>query len=329
MGNKLAAFRYWSGVFKYRLTHPEAYRKLWEILDEALDITKFHSMRLGTYRQYKPRPPQREMFPGRRPTSGECLSIAIVTPSYNQRQFVGQTIDSILGQNYPNLKYAVMDGGSQDGSQAAIGRRASELSVYVSEPDGGQSDAIAKGFARVSGEIMAYLNSDDLLMPGALAYADKYFREHPEVDVIYGHRLIVDEQGLQIGRWVLPPHYDRDVEFFDFIPQETMFWRRRIWKKAGGINPNFQFAMDWDLILRFIKAGAKFVRVPYYLAYFRAHESQKSQLVFGTRGQKEIDSLLAGVHEAGVDKKEFMRRHRKYRRKAVACAVLLSMGIRV
>ena len=175
---------------------------------------------------------------------------------------------------------------------------------------------------------MAYLNSDDLLMPGVLAYVNKYFQEHPEVDAIYGHRLIVDERGLQIGRWVLPPHSDRDVEFFDFIPQETMFWRKRIWDKVGGIDPKFQFAMDWDLILRFIKAGAKFVRVPYYLAYFRAHESQKSQRVFGTRGQKEIDSLLAGIHEAGVDKKEFIWRHRKFRRKAVACAVLLSMGIR-
>jgi glycosyltransferase involved in cell wall biosynthesis len=329
MGSRLDHLRYWRGVLKYRLTHPDAYRELWEKLNESLDVTRLHGMRLGAYRQHGPRPPCREAFPARDQKVEAGLSFAIVTPSFNQRAFVGQTIASVLGQDYPRLQYAVIDGGSQDGSQEEIEKHASRLSTYLSEPDAGQSDAIAKGFSRVTGEVMAYLNSDDLLMPGVLAYVSDYFEAHPEVDVIYGHRIIVDEVGQQIGRWVLPPHSDRDTEFFDFIPQETMFWRRRIWEKAGGIDPKFHFAMDWDLILRFIKAGAKFVRVPYYLAYFRAHDSQKSQVVFGTRGQAEIDSLLAGVHEGGVDRDEFRIRHRWYRRKAVACAVLLDMGIRV
>ncbi len=329
MGNKLAAIRFWAGVLKYRLTNPEGQQKCLEVLDETLDLTKLHGMRLGTYRQHDPKAPMREIFPPRSPVESDCLSVAIVTPSYNQRQFVGQTISSVLGQHYPKLSYAVMDGGSKDGSQAEIMKYAGDLSVFVSEPDNGQSDAIDKGFARVSGDIMAYLNSDDMLMPGSLAFVENYFREHPDVDVVYGHRVIIDSQGSQIGHWILPPHSNRDVQFFDFIPQETMFWRRSIWEKVGGINPDFHFAMDWDLILRFVNAGAKIIRVPYYLAYFRAHETQKSQVVFGTQGQKEIDALLAGIHPEGVDRKTFSRLHKKFRRKAVLCALLLSLGIRV
>lgn len=324
-----ATTRYWLGVARYRLFHPAARRKFLETLEETFDVTKYHGMQLGTYRHHDPRPPHREKFPRFESSKGQSLSFSIVTPSYNQSQFVGQTIASVLVQNYPCLQYAVIDGGSKDGSQAEIERHASKLSVFVSEPDKGQSDAIAKGFNMITGDIMAYLNSDDLLMPGVLAYVDSYFQEHPDVDMIYGHRIIIDEAGSQIGRWILPPHSDRDVEFFDFVPQETMFWRRRIWEKVGGIDTRYQFAMDWDLILRFVEAGAKIVRLPYYLAYYRAHDAQKSHTIFDTRGQEEIDVLRAKVHANSMDEREFVRRHKWFRRKAVACAVLLSMGVRI
>ncbi len=124
---------------------------------------------------------------------------------------------------------------------------------------------------------MAYLNSDDILLGGALDYVAAYFSAHPEVDVIYGHRIIIDEEDREIGRWILPRHDRRVIRWSDYIPQETMFWRRRIWEAAGGrLDESFQFAMDWDLILRFDDAGAVFRRVPAFLAAFRHHAGQKT-----------------------------------------------------
>ena len=106
---------------------------------------------------------------------------------------------------------------------------------------------------------MAWLNSDDLLLPGALFYVAEYFRKHPEVDVIYGHRIIINEDNRETGRWVLPPHNDNMLQWADYVPQETMFWRRDLWDKVGGyVDESFQFAMDWELILRFRNAGAVF-----------------------------------------------------------------------
>ena len=331
---KLQVIRYWCGVVRYRLTHPAAYRKylenvgaLFARVEEAL--INLHGMRLGAYRHHDPRPAYKENFPVRNSLRAGQLSFAIVTPSFNQRQYVGETLASVVGQEHPNLQYAVMDGGSKDGSQDVIAKHVQHLSVFVSEPDKGQSDAICKGFSKVSGDIMAYLNSDDMLMPGVLRYVEEYFQNHPEVDVVYGHRVIVDENGMQIGRWILPPHSNRETEYFDFIPQETMFWRRRIWEKVGGIDPSFQFAMDWDLILRFMAAGATFRRVPYYLAYFRAHDSQKSHLEFGTRGRQEIETLLLRVHHGEMDRKEFHKCSKSFRRKAILCTLLLDLGIRL
>ena len=332
--SKQLVISYWCGVYRYRLTHPAAYRKYREKFRAFLagieeGLINLHGMRLGAYRQHHPRSPYKESFPSlQSPLSGH-LSFAIVTPSFNQRQYVGQTIASVVGQNHPRVQYAVMDGGSNDGSQEEIAKYADDLTIFVSESDKGQSDAIQKGFSKVSGDIMAYLNSDDMLMLGVLKYVEEYFQQHPEVDVIYGHRVIVDEQGMQIGRWVLPPHSNRETEYFDFIPQETMFWRKRIWDKVGGIDPSFQFAMDWDLILRFMAAGATFRRLPYYLAYFRAHDSQKSHLEFGSRGQQEIEALLARVHHGNVDRAEFQKCSKAFRRKAILCTLLLDLGIRI
>ena len=132
-----------------------------------------------------------------------------------------------------------------------------------SRKDNGQGHAINLGFAHArGGEIMAYLNSDDLLMPGSLNYVAAYFAANPDVDVVYGHRVIIDPNGQEIGRWILPSHSDQMLIWADYVPQETMFWRRRIWDKAGGkIDEAFQFALDWDLLLRFREAGAK-IRPP-------------------------------------------------------------------
>jgi len=220
-----------------------------------------------------------------------CLSI--VTPSFQQARFLGATIQSVLMQ-CSDRQYVIQDGGSNDRSLEVIREHAKELTAWASEPDSGQADAIAKGFAKTKGgpdDVMAWINSDDLYLPGALGYVADYFAQHPEADVIYGHRVLVDENSREIGRWFLPPHDDEVLKLNDFVPQETMFWRRRIWDKVGGIDTSFKFAMDWDLLLRFQAAGAKIVRVPYFLACFRIHSAQKTSAQMGSIGQKEIDAL--------------------------------------
>lgn len=243
--------------------------------------------------------------PDRRP------KLSIVTPSFQQARFLPDALRSVLEQSGTRCEYIVQDGGSTDGSVEIIDRFAQgqpstnslvsrsekpRLTSWASEPDAGQSDAIAKGFAKTSGEpddLMAWINSDDFYLPGAFAFVADYFARHPDVDVVYGHRLLVDESSREIGRWFLPKHDDEVLRLYDFVPQETMFWRRRVWDKAGGLDTAYRFAMDWDLLLRFQAAGARIERVPYFLACFRIHSSQKTAALMESVGQREIDTLRA------------------------------------
>lgn len=224
-------------------------------------------------------------------------SISIITPSFNQAEFIARTIDSVLLQNYPNLEYFVQDGASTDETKAVLATFEDQLSGWTSEPDNGQSEAINLGFVKTSGEIMAWLNSDDLLLPGAIAKVIDYFNRHPEVDVVYGDRLMIDEQDREIGRWMLPGHDDNVMLWADYIPQETLFWRRSIWEKAGGkIDESFRFAMDWDLIIRFHEVGAKFAHIPQFLGAFRIHEAQKTSSVIHEVGMQEMNRIRERIH---------------------------------
>jgi len=247
--------------------------------------------RLGVLEQYPPQPLRlpsnfkREFPPGAAP------KISIVTPSFNQSEYLERTLESVLAQHYPNLEYYVQDGGSTDGTLDVLQRYGNQLSGWVSGPDKGQSNAINIGFARTSGEIMAWLNSDDILLPGTLALVADFFSRHPEVDVIYGHRILINPDGMEIGRWMLPEHDDDILSWADFVPQETMFWRRRIWEKAGGkIDESLDFAIDWDLLLRFREAGAHFSRLNLFLGGFRIHSTQKTSAEKST-GFQEMSQM--------------------------------------
>jgi glycosyltransferase involved in cell wall biosynthesis len=223
------------------------------------------------------------------------------------------TLRSVLDQGYPQLEYIVQDGGSTDESLDILRRYGERLTRWESVPDRGQSDAINRGMQHTTGEIMAYLNSDDLLLPGSLAYVAGYFRDHPDVDIVYGHRLLVNEQGNQIGRWILPPHDDIVITWADYIPQETMFWRRRAWERAGGcIDDSFAFAMDWDLILRFREAGLRFARLPRFLGAFRITEEQKTSQLIATVGAREMARLRYRVHGAHASNRRIRRAVRPY-----------------
>ena len=278
--------------------------------------------------QYAPRPLRAEVFPRWRLEASKLPSLAIVTPSFNQADSVKATIESVLGQGYPALRYAVVDGGSTDGSVDAISVNKEHLAYFVSESDAGQGDAIRKGFQNISGEIMAYLNSDDLLMPGALRFVGEYFALHQDVDVIYGHRVIIDANGNEIGRRLVPPHNPEALGYFDFIPQETMFWRRSIYERVDGLDLAFHFALDWDLILRFVKAGARFRRVPYFLACFRSHTEQKSATIHETIGADEIRLLQRRELSEEPSPEVLKMVSEKFARRAHCCHLLMQQGMR-
>ncbi|HEY5705988.1 MAG TPA: glycosyltransferase [Terrimicrobiaceae bacterium] len=288
----------------------------------------FHGHELGILRQYPARSLQAERFPAGKQKAHQLPLISIVTPSFNQGQTLSATIESVIKQNYPRVQYAVVDGGSTDETRGILPRYMSDLTYCVSEPDDGQAHAIAKGFAALRGDVMAYLNSDDMLMPGALSFVGEYFATHRGVDVLYGHRVIVDEYGQEVGRWTLPRHDGNAIRHFDYVPQETLFWRRSIYEKVGGINPAFHFAMDWDLLLRFIAAGAQIRRVPYFLACFRIHTRQKTHTLLDTVGEREKLHLIAREHPNGCNAESAQQLQDGYRFRSSLCAILLKLGIR-
>jgi len=216
-------------------------------------------------------------------------ALSIVTPSYNQGMFLERTMRSVLDQEYPRLEYIVQDGGSNDGTKELLRSYGDKLHHWESHADSGQAQAINFGFRHATGDILAYLNSDDLLLPGSLAYVARYFNAHPDVDVLYGHRIIIDVNDQEVGRWILPPHEDDLLSWADFVPQETLFWRRRIWERVGGrLDTSFQFALDWDLLIRFRDAGARFTRVPRFLGAFRVHPQQKTSARIADLGYAEM-----------------------------------------
>ena len=214
--------------------------------------------------------------------------ISIVTPSYNQAAYVPWTVRSVLLQRYPNLEYVVMDGGSKDHTVEVLQPYVHRLAHFQSARDKGQSDAIKHGFDRCSGEIMAYLNSDDMLAPGALHYVADFFDKHPDVDAVYSHRLTVDGRNRAKWYWILPPHSDWYQSRWDLIPQESCFWRRRIFDKVGNVDDSMRFAIDYDLFVRFMQAGGKMVRVDRFLGVFREHEEAKTSQLLNTVGAAEV-----------------------------------------
>src|SRR5512138_875393 len=151
--------------------------------------------------------------------------VSIITPSFQQARFLEQTICSVLGQDYPELEYIVVDGGSSDGSRDIIQRYADHLAWWVSEPDRGQTDAINKGFARATGEILAWINSDDTYLPGAVSEAVEQLRAHPGAGLVYGDANLIDDDGEIIGRFpARQTDYHRLLRGSVHIPQQAAFF---------------------------------------------------------------------------------------------------------
>lgn len=203
--------------------------------------------------------------------------VTIVTPSYNQANFLEATIRSVLEQDYPRIEHFIIDGGSTDGSLDIIMKYASRLAGWVSEKDKGQTDAINKGFARATGEILAWLNSDDTYEPGAVGAAVEALRGRPEVGMVYGEANYIDENGRVIGRFpAAQTDYTRLRRGYVHIPQQASFWRADLWKKIGPLDSSFYFAMDYDLWVRLARISTLQYLPGQVWANFRLHAGGKS-----------------------------------------------------
>lgn len=206
--------------------------------------------------------------------------ISIVTPSYNQGQFLERTILSVLNQNYPNLEYIIIDGGSSDNSVEIIKKYEKYLGYWVSEKDDGQADALKKGFAIASGDILAWLNSDDFYLDNTFKKVANVFKTS-DADVVYGDEYLIDKDDAIIGeRRQFPFPKSLGSAFLIYggfgIYQPASFWSRKLYRKVGGINPSYNFAMDTDLFIRFALEKPHFEYLKGHVVCFRFHDSSKS-----------------------------------------------------
>jgi hypothetical protein len=245
--------------------------------------------------------------------------ISIVTPTYNTGPFLERTMLSVLEQDYPRLEYIVQDGGSTDQTKEVLDRHRDRLQHCEMRPDDGHAHAINLGFEHASGNVMAFLNADDVLLPGSLNYVAHYFERHPQVELVYGHRVLIDENDMEIGRWVMPRHDREILGWADFVPQETMFWRRRLWERSGGyMDQQWPFSLDWELLIRFMDADAVAVRLPRFLGGFRVHEAQKTSAIIDTQGGEEMAGLRRRVHGRDVPRDEVQAAVKPYMRRHIA-----------
>jgi glycosyltransferase involved in cell wall biosynthesis len=205
------------------------------------------------------------------------MKVSIVTPSFNQARYIEATIRSVLDQDHPSLEYIIVDGGSTDGAVDVIRKYADKLAWWVSEKDNGQTDALNKGFSQATGEILAWMNSDDTYEPGAVAAAVDYLTKHPEVGMVYANTNFIDEKSRVIGRFhAAQTDYRRLRQGYVHIPQQATFFRADLWRQVGPLDPDFYFAMDYDLWVRLAKL-APFAYLPGQTwANFRLHHNAKT-----------------------------------------------------
>ena len=226
-----------------------------------------------------------------RSDGGDLPLVTVVTPSYNQGRFIAATIESVLSQDYPHVEYIIMDGGSTDDTAAVVQRYAGRL-TFVSEPDRGQSHAINKGFARARGAYVAWLNSDDVFLPGAIAHAVAALRDHPNAGAVYGEGFQIDEAGNVISRFAVTQRFNlwKLLNLSDYILQQTVFFRRSVFDDVGLLDESLHYGMDWDVLMR-IGLRYPLVYVPHEMGAIREYPTAKS-FAGGAKRARELAAIM-------------------------------------
>ncbi|MDH5644367.1 MAG: glycosyltransferase [Candidatus Heimdallarchaeota archaeon] len=241
--------------------------------------------------------------------------VSVVTPSYNQGRFIQATIESVLGQDYPNIEYIVMDGGSSDETVSILQKYGNRLS-WVSENDKGQTDAINKGLRKASGEIVAYLNSDDIYLPNTISKVVEIFVNNPDVDFIYGDFHAIDENGHILDKVKTIP-FDHDILLYDanYICQPGSFYRRRLLDEIGLFDDELHFLMDYEFFLRAAKRKAEFFMMPEYLSAIRYHGDCKT--------------LSDGVYPWVEERKQIKLKYARVKARSLSSLRILSLIFRL
>jgi len=243
--------------------------------------------------------------------------ISVVVPSFNQAKYLELTLRSVLDQNYPGLELIVIDGGSKDGSVDIIRKYEQHITFWCSEPDGGHPEGIIKGFSHATGEILCFLNSDDLFEAGVLREVGEYFSSHPEVDAVYGDALWIDADGTPLRPQKEIP-FNRFIwlHTYNYIPGMSMFWRRRIYDRAGGVRTTYRLAFDSDLWIRFSDVGGVIKHVARQWSRMRFYPEQKNRCL---REQSNHEDILI---RSRYWKNQVMPKTYHYRR-------IIARGIRI
>jgi len=203
--------------------------------------------------------------------------ISVITPSYNQAQFLEQTIQSVIGQNYPNLEYIIVDGGSTDGSPAIIKKYEAFLTWWVSEKDDGQAHAINKGLQRCTGDIICWINSDDLYLPNTLHTVAQHFTNHEPL-LLLGNCILFEQDRPRAvqGTDVVSYETKFDLKLFDYVVQPSTFWSRAVLQSIGLLHQELHYTFDWEWFLRAKSGGIPFKPVNTIFSMYRFHSTHKS-----------------------------------------------------
>ena len=252
-------------------------------------------MRRPTLKELSPPPPDKNgwiwieegpQLSDRMPVGAPWPRISIVTPSLNQGQFIEDTIQSVLGQNYPNLEYVILDGGSSDNSIDIIRKYQDQLTYWDTRKDNGQAEAINRGFSIAQGEIYGWLNSDDMYLPGTLLYVASQFQSLRSCfeGIFFGNSVQLNETENRVwGSQVHLHHASSDIELFDYVIQPSSFWTKSIWEKVGPLSVEMKYAFDWDWFIRAKRSHVGFEASKRYLSINRIHPLHKTATGGGDR----------------------------------------------